>query len=144
MLQLFGWNVWVAEQPEALQANAAQFQKQFNTIGVSAAAIVLVLLILIGVALYYFWWSNGSSKVCKYRHRIHWWLMWLFSFSIMVPVVTAVTISLLLRDFAFKYNDALMAVSICNLLYAIILFIALSIIISKVASRLTNASCTPF
>lgn len=144
MLQLFGWNVWVANQPEGLQASAAQFQKQFNTIGVSAAAIVLVVLILIGVLLYYFWWSNGSSKIFKYRHRIHWWIMWLFSYSIIVTAITPITISFLLRDFAFKYNDALVAVSICNFLYAIILFIVLSIIVSKCASKLTNASCTPF
>lgn len=144
MLQLFGWNVWVANQPEELQANAAQFQKQFNTIGLSAAAIVLIVLVLIGVALYYLWWSNGSSKVFKYRHRIHWWLIWLFSSSIIVSAATPVTIGFLLRDFAFKYNDALMAVSICNFLYSIILFIVLSVIVSKVASKLTNASCTPF
>ena len=143
MLQLFGWNVWVAKQPEGLQASAAQFQKQFNTIGVSAAAIVLILLVLIGVALYY-WWSNGSSKIFKYRHRIHWWLIWLFSSSVIVSAVTPITISFLLRDFAFKYNDALVAVSICNFLYAIILFIVLSIFASKCASKQTNASCTPF
>lgn len=142
MLQYFNWNVFVAEQPEGLQAKAAQFQNKFNTIGVSAAAIVLVVLVVISVALYYFWWSNGSSKIFKYRHRIHWWLMWLFSSSFIVSAATPITISFLLGDF-FNYNGALIAVSICNFLYAIILFIALSIIISKCASKLTNASCTP-
>jgi hypothetical protein len=144
MLQLFGWNKWVSDQNPELEAKASNCYNQFNTIGVSAAAIVLVVLVVISVALYYFWWSNGSSKIFKYRHRIHWWLMWLFSSSFIVSAATPITISFLLRDFAFKYNDALMAVSICNFLYAIILFIALSIITSKCASKLTNASCTPF
>jgi uncharacterized protein involved in cysteine biosynthesis len=144
MLQLFGWNEWVASQPEGLQASAAEFQKQFNNIGVSAAAIVLVILIVISVALYYFWWSNGSSRIFKYRHRIHWWLIWLFSSSIIVSAATPLSIKLVVRDYAPNYNNALMAVSICNFLYAIILFIVLSIFISKVAAKSTNASCTPF
>lgn len=143
MLQLFGCHKWVQKQPEGLQVRAAEFQNEFNTIGVSAAAIVLVVLVVISVALYYFWWSNGSSKIFKYRHRIHWWLMWLFSSSFIVSASTPITISFLIGNFP-NDNGALMAVSICNFLYAIILFIALSIITSKCASKLTNASCTPF
>ena len=145
MLQLFGWHTWVSEQKAALQSDASQFHNQFNTLGVTVAFLVMLLLVIVGVALYYFVWSNGTSKMFKYRHRLHWWVIWWISSSAIISIATP----LILRfgcfyNITFNYKYALAAVSLCNFLYSIILFAIFSIIIVKVAPKLTNASCTPF
>ena len=145
MLQLFGWNNFVAEQPEGLRQQAAIFYQKFNSIGLDVAfCVCCVALVLVGVVLYYFWWSNGSSKRFKYRYRIHWWITWLLSNSVIVSVVTPFAIKFVLRNYNFNYADALMAVSLCNFLYAIILFFGLSWLVSKMFPKFTNAACTPF
>ena len=144
MLRLFGWNVWVIEQPEETRQKAAQFQQQFNELGCSAAFIELLLLILLAVVLYYFWWSNGSSKRFKYRYRVQWWILWLFASAIVTALLTPGILSVIFLDVPFNFKAALVAVSICNFLYSIILFFVSSIIITKACPQSTNASCTPF
>ena len=145
MLQLFGWPTWVSKQSDALQSVASLFHNQFNKLGVTVAFLVMLSLVILGVVLYYFVWSNGTSKMFKYRYRLRWWVIWWISSSAIVSIVTPLILRFgVFYKIAFKYNDALAAVSLCNFLYSIILFAVFSIIIVKVAPKLTNASCTPF
>ncbi len=143
MLKLFGWNTFVAHQPEELRPAAAQFQNIFNTVGLSAAAGTLIVLALISVVVFYFLWSKGSSPRIKYRYRIGWWFVFIFVTALVIGLLTTFVMKLFMNNAHFA-TDAYMAVSICNFLYSLIVFFLGSLFVSKVFSRYTNASCTPF
>lgn len=143
MLRIFGWNGWVASQPEDLRQQAAWFQHLFNTVGVNSAALTLIVLVLVFVYIYYFWWNRKTSSTFKFRYRIGWWLLFLFSTAILVAIATRFVMLVFMPGGHFQTN-AYWAVSLCNFLYAIILFLFSSVFISKVFAKYTNASCTPF
>lgn len=146
ILQLFGWNSWVAGQPEQLQPTAAQFQRSFNSLGVTSAAITLGITIFIAVLVFYFWWSNGSSRFCKYRYRLRWWFLWMFASSLVVVSATALVMHIVLNGqtgYNLDSHNAYWAIYICNFIYSTVLYFVLSIIISWATPKYTNASCTP-
>lgn len=143
MLSFFNWKGWVASQPEELRQHAAQFQHMFNTVGVTSAAVILIVIVSISVCIFYFWWSKKTSPKFKYRYRIGWWLLFLFSTAIIVAIVTRLVMPVMIQGIRFQTN-AYWAVSLCNFLYAIILYFFISIIITKALPKYTNASCTPF
>ena len=140
MLRLFDWRV-----PVVGNQDASQFYGRFNSFGLSVAAGLLLLVAIVCVLLYYFWWSNGSSKAFMYRYRIKWWFMWMMISSLVASVVTPLVLKwVIFRSVPYNFNKALLAVSVCNFLYAIPLFVLLSLVVVHIAHKQTNASCTPF
>lgn len=142
MLKLFGWNTFVANQPENLRPAAAQFQNLFNTVGLNAAALTLIIVTAIVVVIYYFIWTNHSTPRAKYRYRAWWWLLFLFVSGFATALLTQLSMLLVIGKSIFNTN-AFSAVSLCNFLYSLAIFILLSILITASMARFTNASCTP-
>lgn len=142
MLRMFGWNTFVVNQPDALKHKASEFQKLFNALGVGTAAGTLVLVTLLGVYIYYFVWNKHSSSKFKYRFRLKWWFMFLILTAIIVSILTYVVVPLVLNS---QFNtNAYVALSLCNFLYSILVFVFYSFIVVYFLGKHTNASCTPF
>lgn len=142
MLRIFGWNTFVVNQPDALRQDASQFQKLFNTLGVSTAICTLIVVTFLGIYIYYFIWNKHSSSKFKYRFRLKWWFMFLFLTTFAVSVLTYIIVPLVL-DSQFNTN-AYVALSLCNFLYSILVFAFYSFIVVYFLGKHTNASCTPF
>ena len=143
MLVIFGWNRFISDQPNDLKLLANQFFRIFSDVGTVSAFITMSVLTIIAVVLYYFWWTNGSSKHFKFRYRIRWWLLWGLVTSVLVMVVTPFVMQMLMQSDFHGGDKFYWAVSLCNLLYSIVIFFIGSVI-SQSFTKLTNASCTPF
>lgn len=142
MLRIFGWNTFVVNQPVELRQRASAFQKLFNSLGVSVAALTLVLVTFLFVYIYYFIWNKYSSTKFKYRYRIKWWLIFLFSTAFIVSIFTYIVVPIILNT---QFNtNAYVALSLCNFLYTILVFIFYSFVVVYFFGKHTNASCTPF
>lgn len=142
MLRIFGWNTFVVNQPDALRQQASVFQKMFNTMGVTSAVLTLILGTVLFASFYYFYWNKYSSYKFKYRYRLKWWFMFLFLTAILVSILTYVVVPLVLNS---QFNtNAYVALSLCNFLYSILVFVFYSFIVVYFLGKHTNASCTPF
>lgn len=150
MLQIFGWVTWGRDDAEPIRVAISSFKSLFQNVGVNVAASVLVILTLLLVCYYYFRWTKHSSARTPFRYRRKWWLMWLIVTSIVVAIATYVItyafMSVCMSNLSMVpgQNKMYMAVSLCNFIYALILFFGLSILFAKAFAKYTNASCTPF
>lgn len=143
MLNIFGWNNFIARQPEDLRQKAGEFMREFSAVGTSSAFLTLILFAILGLVLYYFVFTKFSSKRIKYRYRLTWWLVWFFLTSILTMAITPLMMRLFMSWSDFLAGKFFWAVSLCNLIYSLIIFFIGSLII-KQFPKFTDASCTPF
>lgn len=143
MLNIFGWNNFIARQPEDLRQKASEFMREFSAIGTSSAFLTLILFAILGLVLYYFVFTKFSSKRIKYRYRLTWWLVWFFLTSILTMVITPLVMRLFMSWSDFLAGKFFWAVSLCNLIYSLVIFLIGSLIIVQFP-KFTDASCTPF